>query len=110
MVVTCSECGSVAVVIQREMRLRLIILLSVTCLALPYVFTLLHGVIFGCVCVCVWGGGGGDLSNVRCGFWCSLQLLSGTFLIVRRNVRDKIVNVYRFSCKVPLILVFYNAT
>jgi len=33
-----------------------------------------------------------------------LQLLSETFLILRRIKRDMIKNVYRSSCKVPFIL------
>jgi len=100
MIITCSECVSLAVVIQHAMRTRRIILLSVTCLALPYFFShyLINGMIFG----------GKKLSNVKCVFWCSLQFLSGTFLILRRNERDKIVNVHRFSCKVPVILVIFK--
>jgi len=35
----------------------------------------------------------------------SLQLLSETFLILRRNKRDMIQNVYRSSCKVPLLFL-----
>ena len=34
-----------------------------------------------------------------------LQLLSGTFLILRRIQRGIIMNVHRFACKVPVILV-----
>jgi hypothetical protein len=37
-------------------------------------------------------------------FWFSLQLLPETFLILGRTERD-ITNVYRFSCKVPIILL-----
>jgi hypothetical protein len=37
----------------------------------------------------------------------SLQLLSGTLLILRRTERDIIINVRRSSCKVPVILVIF---
>ena len=45
------------------------------------------------------------LMNTRCVFRFSLQLLSETFLILRRTERDMIKNVYLSSCKVPVILV-----
>jgi hypothetical protein len=32
-------------------------------------------------------------------------ILSETFLILRRTQRDIIINVHRYSCKVPVILV-----
>jgi len=38
-------------------------------------------------------------------FRISLQILSETFLIPRRNKRDMTNNVHRSSCKVPVILV-----
>jgi hypothetical protein len=38
-------------------------------------------------------------------FWFTLELLSETFLILRRIQRDMIINVHRSSCKVPAILV-----
>jgi hypothetical protein len=37
-------------------------------------------------------------------FWFSLQLLSETFLILKRTEWDIIINVHRSSCKVPVIL------
>ena len=44
------------------------------------------------------------LLSTKCVFWFSLQLLSETFLIPSRIVRDMIKNVCRSSCKVPVIL------
>ena len=43
--------------------------------------------------------------NVKCVFLFLLQLLSETFLIVRRTERDTIENIYWSSCQVPFILV-----
>ena len=39
-----------------------------------------------------------DLLYIKCVFWFSLQLLSETFLILRRIQRDIIISVQRFSC------------
>jgi hypothetical protein len=50
------------------------------------------------------------LLNIKRMFLCYLQLLSATFLIVRRNERDMIKNVGRFSCKVLVILVRFEWT
>jgi hypothetical protein len=55
---------------------------------------LINGTIFGKM-----------LLNIKCVFWFYLQLLSETFVIVRRIQRDIIINVHRSSCKVPVILV-----
>ena len=38
-------------------------------------------------------------------FWFSLQLLSKTFLILRRIQQDIVINVKLSLCKVPIILV-----
>jgi hypothetical protein len=41
------------------------------------------------------------LPNTKCVFWLSLQLLSETFLILRRTERDVIVKLHRALCKLP---------
>jgi hypothetical protein len=47
----------------------------------------------------------GKLLSIKCVFLFSVQLLSETFLILRRIQRDIIINVHRYSCKVPVIFV-----
>jgi len=51
---------------------------------------------------------GKKLLNTECVFWFSLQRLSEIFLILRRIERDIIKNVYRSSCKVPVIFLDFN--
>jgi len=48
------------------------------------------------------------LLNTKCVFWFSLQLLSETFLILRRIERDVIKNVCGSSCKVLFFLVRFS--
>ena len=48
---------------------------------------------------------GKRLLIIKCVFWFSLQSLSETFLILRKNERVMIKTVYRSSCTVPAILV-----
>jgi hypothetical protein len=98
--ITCSECVSVALVIQHAKRMRLIILLCVVCLVVPYFSALSHKrhdfrekVIEHKMCVLI-------LSTT----------LSEAFLILRRIQRDITINVHRRSCKVPLLLSDFNGT
>ena len=47
------------------------------------------------------------LLNIKCVFWFSLQLLSETFLILRRIQRDTVINVYTSSCRISSIVLRY---
>jgi hypothetical protein len=90
--ITYSKCVFVALIIQHEIRMRRIVL-SVACLAVPYFPTLSHKRHDFLK----------DFTNTKCVLF-SLQLLSETFLVLRRTRRDRIINVYGSSCKVPVIL------
>jgi len=48
------------------------------------------------------------LLNIKCVFLFSVQLLSETFPILRRNELDMTVNVYWYACKVPGLLSAFN--
>jgi len=80
--------------------MRSIILSSLACLALLYFSTLSHK--------------RHDfrekkmLLNIKRVFWFSLQLLSETFLILRRIQRDIIINVQRSSWEVLVIFVIFS--
>ena len=77
--------------------MRRIILSPVACLAVQYFFHIvLNGTIFE-----------KSLLYIKCLFRLSLQLLSETFLILRRNERDMIKNIHRSSCEVPVIHVIF---
>jgi hypothetical protein len=41
-------------------------------------------------------------------FWLSIQLLSQTFLILRRIEGNALINVYTSSCKIRVILIDFN--
>jgi hypothetical protein len=89
---------SVALVIQHAKRMRRTILSSLACPALPYFSTLSHK----------RHDFRKQLLNIKCVFLFSLQILSETFLILRRIQRDIIINVHRSSCQVPLLLSDFN--
>jgi hypothetical protein len=93
--ITYFECVSVALVIQHAKRMRRIIMWPVR---FYHIFPhyLLNGTIFG-----------ETLLNIKHVLWFSLQLLSETFLILRRFQRHIITNVHSSSCKVPDILVIF---
>ena len=48
------------------------------------------------------------LLNTKCVFWFSLQLLSETFLILRRKEQDMPKTVHWSPCKYPLLLSEFN--
>ena len=51
-----------------------------------------------------------NLLNIKCVFWFSLQLLSETFLILRRIQRDTVRNVRMCSVRYPLFLSVFRET
>jgi hypothetical protein len=67
------------------------------CLCYIFMHYLINGTIFGKA-----------LLNIKFVVWFALQLLSETFLILRRIERDMSINVYQFPCKLPVILVRFR--
>jgi len=93
MSVTQPACVSVALGIQRAMRMRHIIICGLLRSAILFHIISLTAPFFL-----------KKIGNKRV-FRVSLQLLSEIFFILRRNVKDMIENVLWFSYKVPVILV-----
>ena len=92
--ITYCECVFVAVSIQHAMRILHIVICGQYGYTVRYFSTLSHKRHdFRKI-----------LLNIRYVFWFSVQLLSETFLILRRTERDMITSVCWSSCKVPVIL------
>jgi len=94
-VVVYSKCVSVALGIQHAMRLCRIIFSSVACRDVQYIPTLSHK----------RHDFRKEFLNTKCVFWFCLQLLSETFLILRRIQWQMIKNLHRSSYKLCVILV-----
>ena len=100
--ITCSECVSVSLGIQREIRMRQTVICGLPRCTIFFPHYLINGTIFEKIYIYIYI----YILNIKWVFWFSLQLLSETFLILRRTERDMIRNVYwRPSCKVLFILV-----
>jgi hypothetical protein len=95
MCITYSERISISQGIQHGERMRCVILSFVVSLVLPYFSTLSHK--------------RQDFRKKNIEhkhvFRFSLHRLSETFIILRRIHRDIIINVHRYSCKVPVNFV-----
>ena len=87
----------VALLIQHSKRMRHTVLSIVASLAPPYFrHYLINGTIFERKKV---------TEKMTYVFWFSVQLLFGTFLILRRIQGDIAINVETSSCKVPVIIL-----
>jgi len=95
--ITYSECVFVALVIQHSMRMRLIILSSVNCLALQYFSSLRH------IRRDFRGGGRGNFEYEK----CVLIFCTSFFHNISHSRPNYAKCVYRSSCKVPVIVLLY---
>ena len=86
--VTQSEWAFVALGNQHAMRKRHIVICCPVPLYNIFPHYLINGTIFGKKSL-----------NTKCVFWFSVQLLSETFLILRRTERDMIKIIYRSACE-----------
>jgi len=89
----------VALGIQHAKRMRCIMLSSVACPSLTYFSTSSHK---------RKNFRESKLLSTKCVFWFSLQLLSETFLSLRRIRRDVIISVIGLHVKYPFLLSEFN--
>ena len=97
--IACTEVVSTALVIQNSMRMRCIILSSVSYMVLPYLSALSH-IRHG------FRGGEGFSEHKLCVLIFS-TILSQMSFIPTRIGRDLITNVHSSSCKFPVILTSF---
>ena len=90
--ITFSECVDVALFIPHAKRMRRIILSSVSPTIIFHIITQKRGFRRKRI-------------NSKMSFCFSIQLLSEIFLILRRIIRNTIINLHRSSCKVAVTLV-----
>ena len=93
-IITYSECVFVALGSQHAMRIRSIILSSVTCLATPYFSTLSDK----------WHDIFARVIEHEISVFIFSDILCQIFLFLRRIQQDTVINVHNSSCKVNVIL------
>jgi len=91
-------CVSVGLFSHHAKRMPRIILWSVACPALPYIFTLSHK----------WHDFRKKYYSTQNVCFDFLYIFCENFLFLRRIQRDAILNVHRSSCKVPILLVRFE--
>jgi hypothetical protein len=96
-----SVCVFVALGTQHAMRMHNIVICGLPCCTVFFPHYIINVTIFG----------GKKLLNTKYVFWFPLQLLSQTFVILRRNERDMIKKMYiGLYVKCPLFVSDFNET
>jgi hypothetical protein len=94
--ITCSECVTVALIIQLSMSMRRVMLSSVVCMAVPHFFSTLPSKRYGFQ---------GTVTEHKIRILTFCTILCETFLILRKIKSDIIINASRFPSKLLVILV-----